>query len=158
MRLMLGVKQKYETDGVRLLVHVLHRYSLFADKYVLEYCYNTQPPTKAKERIGLIADRRWIFEADALEEPGPVIGFGPLACELLTGRGKTKLKDTVGTRWNYVGNINRSVWISYDPTGALYNPNLVVDIAAVIRAAGLEAGFNMKVNAAEPAFDWSNYI
>jgi hypothetical protein len=161
MRLIMGVKKKYETDGVRLLVHVLHRYSLFADKYTLEYCYDTEPPTRAKERAELVKRRRTTLERDVLEEEeslGPIVGCGWMACELLTGKGKTRLKDMVGTRWTYVGNITRSVWLCNDPSGALYNPNLVVDIAAVVRAAGVEAGFLMNVNKAEPAFSWAKWI
>lgn len=158
MHLVLGVKSKYDTDAVRLLKHVLHRYSLFADKYIIEYVYETMPPTQAKQRKLMAAEARERLEAGWLEEPGPVIGLGWIPCEILTGRGKTKLKDRVGTRWIYVGSIDRPVWVCNDPAACLYNPNLVVDIAAVIRAAGKEAGFEMKVNVGEPAFDWQKWI
>jgi hypothetical protein len=65
------------------------------------------------------------------------------------GKGKTKLKHFVGTKWTYVGDIARSVWISYDPGSCLYDPAVVVDISAVIVEAAKEAQISIKVNAGE---------
>jgi hypothetical protein len=86
------------------------------------------------------------MESIWLKQPGVIIGLGWMACELLTGKGKTKLKNQTGTKWVYVGNIARTAWVTYDPDGMLYDPAITVDIAAVIVAAGREAGLPMEVS------------
>ena len=157
MHLLLGVQQTYETDGVALLKHILRRYSVDDDEFSIEYVYSKPPAPTIIGRAPEITIARRRLER-AWVDGGPVIGCGWMACELLTGKGKTKLKDVVGTKWKYAPDHSRFVWICNDPAGALFNPNLVVDIAAVIRAAGVEAGMEMKVNQNEPAFDWSRWL
>jgi hypothetical protein len=158
LHLLLGVKKPFETDGGRLLAHVLHRYGVFADTYRVDYCYWEEPPSKAKERVSALVLIRERLEKVWINEPGPIVGSGWMAQEVLLGCGKTKLKEHVGTRWKYVGNIERSVWICYDTAGALFDPNIVVDIAAVVCAAGKEGGLEMKVNKDEKAFDWGKWL
>jgi hypothetical protein len=68
-----------------------------------------------------------------------------MACELLTGHGKTKLKNYVGTKWKYNGDVVRAAWITYDPDACLFDPALVVDISAVILAAAREAEISVRV-------------
>lgn len=142
MHLLLGVRR--DSDGLRLLRLALSRYGRYGD-YRMEFCYDAEPPSRIKERAGMLAEARTRLEAVWLEQPGVIIGLGWMACELLTGRGKTKLKEMTGTRWTYVGDVARSVWVTYDPTACLYDPALMVDIAAVLVAAGKEIGFSMSV-------------
>jgi hypothetical protein len=159
MHLLLGVKKNFESDGVRLLKHVLHRYGVFADDYKIDYCYWMEPPTIAKARKNALTIARSRLEEVWLKEPGPIIGFGWMPQEILLGCGKTKLKNHVGTCWTYQGNITRTVWITYDPAAALFDPNVVVDISAVVVAAGKrDGGLAMQVNKEEVSFDWSKYL
>lgn len=145
IHLLLGVRKQLETDGIRLLKLIMHRYGVSPDLYCLEYCYDGQPPSKLVDRLGLLVEARARLEIDWVELPGIIIGFGWMPCELLTGKRKTKLKRMTGTKWTYVGNIKRTAWITYDPNSCLYDPALAVDIAAVIVAAGQEEGLSMKL-------------
>jgi len=154
--LLLGQKQSYETDGEKFLRYLLGRYSLHRHLYRLGYCYDSTPRSTAKERRSDLEasrkhhERYWV-------DPWTIIGFGWMAAELLTGRGKTKLKTLVGTKWTYVGNIVRECWISYDPAAALFDPNIAVDISAVILAAAKLDGLTARIDPAIK-FDWQPYI
>jgi hypothetical protein len=145
LHIVLGVATDGETDGVRMLRHILRRYSIFTD-YRFEYCYTEKPPSKVADRKELIEQAKRNLESYWIEQSGVIVGLGWMPCEVLLGKGKTKLKNFVGTKWTYVGDSARHVWISYDPAGILYDPGLVVDISAVIVVAAKEAGFPTKVN------------
>jgi hypothetical protein len=155
MHLLLGVKK--ESDVVRMLRLILARYGIY-EGYRMSFCYQETPPSTIKERAGLLAEARTRLEAEWLAQPGTLVGLGWMPCELLTGKGKTKLKDKVGTKWSYVGdgNIVRTAWITYDPDACLYDPALVVDIAAVIVAAVKEAGISMHVSKNEALQQMNN--
>jgi hypothetical protein len=155
MQLLLGVKK--DSDGMRMLRCILHRYGVYGN-YRIDWCYDKPPPSRALDRVDLIMAARERLEAIWLSQPGVIIGFGWMSCELLTGRGKTRLKDTVGTKWTYASdNIARTAWISYDPDSLLFDPALAVDIAAVIVAAGREAGLPMLIHKNE-SLDQMNRI
>lgn len=158
LHLLLGLKRQYETDAELLLKHVLRSYSIYGNQYRIQYAHFEQPPSTQKLRRHILAAARSRLEETWLAQPGPIIGFGYLACELLTARGKTRLKRTQGTRWTYVGAIQRETWITYDPAGALFDPNLVVDIAAVIMAACTYNEIPTQVDPTEPQFHWNVYL
>jgi hypothetical protein len=141
--LLLGVSKMAEMDGVRLLKHILRRYGVSPNLYRIGYCYHETPPSRINERKEYREAARVRLEETWLNTPAVIIGMGWMACEMLTGRSKTKLKNMTGTRWQYVGNIARIAWVTYDPAACLYDPGLTVDIAAVIVAAGKEAGLPM---------------
>jgi hypothetical protein len=151
LHLLLGVRPNYETDGMVLLKHILRRYSLTGDQWRIHYCCSSPPPPTKKERQATLSAAKESIKKERLSKPGPIIGFGWLPCETLTGRGKTLLKYTVGTRWG-------DVWITYDPAGALFDPNLCVDISAVLLAACRGAGVSTHISTTEPQFDWSKYL
>lgn len=161
MHLLLGVRER--SDGVRMLHLILARYGIF-EGYRMEYCYDETPPSTVKDRAGLLTEARTRLESVWLQQPGTVLGFGWMACEVLTGRGKTKLKDKVGTKWSYVGNNNilGTAWITYDLSSCLYDPARVVDIAAVIVVAAREAGISVRVQKNEALQQmvsiWKRYL
>ena len=156
--LLLGIKRPFETDAELLLKHVLRSYSIYANLYHIQYAYFEQPSSTQKLRKAPLAAARTRLEEVWSREPGPIIGFGWMPCELLTNRGKTRLKTTAGTRWTYVGGIEREAWVTYDPAGALFSPNLIVDIAAVITAACEYHQIPIAVNQSEPQFNWNPWI
>lgn len=158
---LLGQRKNYETDGERMLKLILARYGLWDEIYDIEYCYTPQQhfvaggeshieydsvPSKKVDRAPHVAEARKWVEACWHDRPGLFIGLGWMACEVLTGRGKTKLKDTAGTKWRYAGEgMDQAVWITYDPAACLFDPGVAVDISAVICAAGREVGLPMGV-------------
>jgi hypothetical protein len=161
--LLLGVRKPYETDGERLLTHILRRYSIHSlHSYCDEYCYMSEPPSRREERLPLVEVARERLQTVWAKEPGPIIGFGWMACEILTGKGKTKLKDMVCTDWpsrlKMENGDQRNAWIIYDPAAALFDPNLAVDISAVLVAAVEKAGGKTEVNKLERAFNWEKYM
>jgi hypothetical protein len=143
--LVLGLRQSYTTDGERLLGLILERYGVWHEVYQVLYCYEEDPPSKIKERAGIRETARRYIESQWRRRPGIIIGLGWMACEVLTGKGKTKLKDTAGTKWKYAGELDQAVWVTYDPAAALFDPAVVVDIAAVIVEVGREIGLTMEV-------------
>jgi hypothetical protein len=160
MYLLLGVRK--QTDGVRMLKLILSRYGI-NEGYCMVFCYEETPPSRIKERAGLLTEARTRLEGVWLKQPGTVVGFGWEACELLTGKGKTKLKDKVGTKWSYInGNILRTAWISYSCDACLFDPALVVDISAVILVAAREAGIPVHIQKNEALQQmvtiWKRYI
>lgn len=160
IHLILGVNPHYESDGLLLLKHILRRYSIFADQWNICYCYDRSPADHKKERKQELKEARIQLEAKWSRHVGPIIGFGWMPCEVLTNRGKTLLKNTVGTRWKYFGDSDESTttaWVTNDPAAALFDPNIVVDIASVIKAACAEWDISTPINKSEPSFDWSKY-
>jgi hypothetical protein len=152
MHLLLGVRK--ESDGVRMLRLILARYGIY-EGYRMDFCYQETPPSKAKDRVDLLMAARTRLEGVWLQQPGTIVGLGWMPCELLTGKGKTKLKDKVGTKWSYVNNAC-TAWITYDPDACLFDPALVVEIAAVLVAAGREAGISMRVSKNEALQQMNN--
>jgi len=144
-----------------MLKLILARYDIWDEFYSIEYCYNTPThyvaggdthiehdsiPSKKAERAPLVEEARRWCEACWHDMPGIFVGLGWMACEVLTGRGKTKLKDTAGTKWKYAGSgMDQAVWITYDPAAMLFDPGVAVDISAVVCAAGREIGLKMDV-------------
>lgn len=160
LHLVLGRKRAYETDGEYLLKHILCRYSVDLHLVHWHYSYYQEPATRAIKRKTELAETRKRLETEFLREPGVIIGFGWMACEVLVARGKTRLKNTVGTKWNCTSDsiVIRSAWISYDPAAALFDPNLAVDISSVILAACKEGGIETKLNRNIKPFNWIQYI
>ena len=143
---LLGQRKSFDTDGERMLKLILARYDIWNEFYSIEYCYNETPPSKAAERQHIRDEARRWCEACWHDMPGVFVGLGWMACEVLTGRGKTKLKDTAGTKWKYAGSgMDQAVWITYDPAAMLFDPGVAVDISAVVCAAGREIGLKMDV-------------
>jgi hypothetical protein len=141
---------------------LLHRYGVYQN-YRVDFCYDETPPSKAKERRAMLDEARARQEGVWLQHPGVIVGMGWMACELLIGVGKTKLKDKTGTKWHVVSDIiERTAWITYDPDSCLYDPALVVDIAAVVVAAGKEADLPMSVEKNEALNQmnsiWKRYL
>jgi len=94
----------------------------------------------------MIEEARRSVEAAWHDRPGVIVGLGWMACEVLTGRGKTRLKDTAGTKWRYITDrMDQAVWITYDPAACLFDPGVIVDISAVAVAAAREIGLECHV-------------
>jgi hypothetical protein len=158
----LGLNKGYETDGERMLRCLVSRYSLDSSMYDVVYCYDSQPPSKLVDRQPMRDEARKWIEAMWTEVPGVLVGLGWMPCEVLTGRGKTKLKHMAGTKWKYVGEIDQAVWITYDPAACLYDPGLVVDISAVVVAAMKEIEASVFMNTSNNLYQmnkmWKRYL
>jgi hypothetical protein len=151
--ILLDEAKHYMTDSEKLLYHCLDRYSLTAQDYQVEHCYLEKPPSKIIDRHALKEARRHqlIDTLSNSERSFVLIAMGKFSCEMLFA--KAKASHRYGTCWKVdkdfesVQNIIKGrAWVTYDPTAALYNPNLAVDIAAVIHAAATDANLKPKTN------------
>lgn len=168
MKLLLLLGQKrYGDDAERLLWHICRSYSLTRDNFVIgdkvapfHYCYYAPPASKRDNRD---SDRRARLKEiiELYERFGPfkIVGFGWMTADLLLNVGKSKTKSLVGAKWKLVhpGMITET-WITYDPAAALFDPNMVVDIAQVIVLAAEDAGIQTEINPNLEPFDWSKYL
>jgi hypothetical protein len=157
MFFLLGVEPNYDTAGEQLLRMILNRYGL-GDVWTIRYCYEEKPPTRQKARRSLLEARRATLIGEWGNESQQIIGCGWMACEMLTGHGKTKLGGLVGTKWGLWDGLTRQAWLTYDPAAALYDPNLSVDISAVVVAAAKEEGMKPLVNKTVKMFDWGPFL
>jgi hypothetical protein len=157
MFFLLGVEPNYDPAGEQLLRMILNRYGL-GDVWTIAYCYEEAPPTRQKARKPLLEARREALMSEWGNDSQQIIGCGWMACEMLTGHGKTKLGGLVGTKWLVWNSEVRHAWVTYDPAAALFDPNLAVDISAVIIAAAKEEGLKPLVNKTIKMFNWEPFL
>jgi hypothetical protein len=155
---LLGERQKYRTEAEVLLKNICDRYYLLSGTdYQVFHCYDSPPSPRAQERP---RDARRIELLGVWERPDyrPVIvGFGWMACDILFRVGKSHMKRYVGCKWPIVDSTLKA-WLTYDPAAALYDPNLVVDIAGAVVTAAKEDGHRIQVNTKVRPYSWSKFI
>lgn len=138
-------------DGGQLLKMLLARLSIKRTDWVHAYCYDglkqDVPATKPR-REGMISPEA--LERIKANQPCVVIGLGKLACEYLTGASLVSTR--AGTFWE--NPLYGTVWITYSPDAALFDPTLVVSIYGVLAKAAAWAGIETQFNPSVRMFDW----
>jgi hypothetical protein len=151
--ILLEEAKPYMTDGDRLLGHVLDRYSLeLSHHYFIQYCYSEKPPSKQVDRLTLKEHRRnQLLDTFRISPVDlSLVVMGKLSCEMVFT--KAKYPNRPGTAWkldpffNTDKIIKQRAWVTYNPAAALFDPNLIVDISAVIFNAAQEANLPIKTN------------
>lgn len=167
MKLFLLLGQlRFGSDAESLLWHICRSQSLARDNFILReispfhYCYNHTPASKREYRE---SDRQAKLEEiiKLWHDVGPfqIISFGWMSCDLLLKVGKSRTKTRIGAKWRFVEpGMSTNIWQTYDPAAALFDPNIVVDIAWVINHAAQDAGIPTEINKTLEIFDWSKYL
>jgi hypothetical protein len=158
---LLGEKQRYKTQGEELLENICDRYCLRSDvDYTTYYAYWAPVPSRVDDRP---RDNRrkelmdyWL---GTFSNP-VIIGFGWVSCDLLFRVGKSKMNSRIGCKWIVEGydNPERRAWLTYDPNAALFDPNLVCDIAGTIVTAAKEDGHTIRINKSVKPYNWEKFL
>lgn len=153
---LLGEKRpSYLSNGEQLLTNITSRLSLDKFDYEIDYCYFFTPPSTKKDRELYKTRRLEELVKDFEFVPDRVIiAFGWMATEVLTNIGKTRASNLVGCRFP-IQPFKYDVWFTYDPAGALFDPNLYVDLMAHVSAAIRYSGRTIKINKTIKPYEWS---
>jgi len=150
---LLGEKKPFNS-GEELLINILERLSLTEFDFEIDYCYKIPVPSRKDERRPYVRFRREQLEADYWKNPQKVIvGMGPLAAEVLANVPKTKTSQVMGLRYA-IPPFLMETWFTYDPSAALYDPNLYVDITGTVATAIRSAGRQIIINQQIRPFEW----
>lgn len=153
-------------EGGKLLTWLIKRLSISREDWTHTYCFSgankSQIPTIKQERLDYLKPHKdRLINTIRMNAPCVVIGMGKLSSEILTGG--SLLKKKVNTYWhpNIIalrGLGVYSVWITYSPDAALYNPEVLVGMSYVFCEAAKEAGIIVKFDYTLQMFNFSKFL
>jgi hypothetical protein len=149
-------KPFYLSNGEDLLVNIVSRLSLPKRSYEIDYCYETTPPTRKDERKPYRDERRQKLVEYIGKNPEKIIvSMGWMPAELLALVAKTRTMHIMGCRYQ-VTPFKYETWFTYDPSAALFDPNLYVDIMSTVSAAIRYAGRQIVIDTTINPYEWTS--
>jgi hypothetical protein len=149
---LLGESKPFSQD-TDILINILNRFSMFPTAYEIDYCYWSTPPSRKADRIaGMFKRRNQIVEGWTHPEK-VIVAMGWMATELLLDVGKTRAASVRGCRFP-VPPFRYDTWFTFDPSAALFDPPIYVDIMATVSAAIRYAGRPIVINTRIKPFEW----
>ena len=156
-KLVILMDQPYYTERkLALLKFLCAKLSIKREDWFHLYCCpkdKTLSKKKDLRRIELRGDLEKVKEEIAKAGEHIIVGLGRLPCEVLTGA--SILSSKAGACWDT--KKWGTVWISYSPDAALYDPGLIVQISRTIMLAANQAGLDPKPAPNIPMFPFEEY-
>lgn len=156
-----GRKYPYQTEGEVLFENIARRLSLSVGNFYVDHCYTSDPPSRVEMRASIRKSRREELMAkwSGLPKFPTIIGCGWMACDLLFNEAKTKMNTRIGCKWLIADSwesTERWAWLTYDPNGAIFDPNLTVDICGTLATAMFDEGLTPVNDINVKPYRWRN--